>query len=62
MKLSPYVKAVVAAVGTVVTALVPVVADNVFDASEVQSVSGALVAAALTVYGVWKAENKDAEA
>lgn len=58
MKLSPVTKAVVAAVGSLATALAPVVADDVFNASETSQVVAALATAAATVYGVWKARNK----
>lgn len=58
MKLSPVTKAVVAAIGSLATALAPVVADDVFNASETGQVTAALITAAATVYGVWKARNK----
>lgn len=58
MKVSPVTKAVVAAVGTLAVALAPVVADDVFSASETSGVVAALVTAAATVYGVYKARNK----
>ncbi len=60
MKLSPVAKAVVAAVGSLCTALAPVVADDVFSASETGQVASALVLAAATVYGVYKTRNKPA--
>lgn len=60
MKLSPVAKAVVAAVGGLATALAPVVADDMFNASETSQVVSALAVAALTVYGVWKKRNEPA--
>lgn len=58
MKLNPVAKAAVAAVGGLATALAPVVADDVFNASESGQVTAAMATAILTVYGVWKARNK----
>lgn len=57
MKLGPVAKAVVAAVGGLMTVLTPVVADEVLSANEAGQVAAALVVAAATVYGVYKKRN-----
>lgn len=62
MKVSPVAKAVVAAVGALAVALAPVVADDVFNASETAQVVSALVLAVVTVYGVYKKKNADVTA
>lgn len=59
MNVGRVAKAIVAAVGTVVTALTPVVADEVIGLDELGTVVSALVAAAATVYGVWRVPNRD---
>lgn len=50
-------KAVVAAVGTVVTALSAAIADDVLGTDEIGTVVAVVVTAALTVYGVWRTPN-----
>lgn len=50
-------KAVVAAVGGLVTVATGVLADDVIGMSEWCSLLSALVAAGATVYGVWRAPN-----
>jgi hypothetical protein len=55
-----YAKAIAAAVGSVVTVLTGVLADNILSTDEWASLTSAAVAAALTVYAVVKVQNKDA--
>ncbi|AIJ26351.1 hypothetical protein [Amycolatopsis methanolica] len=51
-------KAIVAAIGGLCTAVGPILADNVLDWSEYGTVASALALAAGTVYGVWRVPNK----
>ena len=57
MKVSKVAKAWVAAIGTTVTALAAVFADNIFDGNEAGGLASVVVAAVLTVYGVYKTPN-----
>lgn len=50
-------KAVVAAVGTVVTVLTAALADDVFSASETAEFVSTLVTGAVTVFLVWRVPN-----
>jgi hypothetical protein len=50
-------KALVAAIGTVLTVLVAALADDLVDASETATIISTVVVAALTVYGVWRVPN-----
>jgi hypothetical protein len=50
-------KAVVAAVGMVVTVLTAVLADDVLNASEAGTLTATVVEGALTVYAVWRVPN-----
>lgn len=60
MKTKP-TKAIIASVGTFVTLLSGVFADEVFDtANELPSVISGLVVLGLTIYGVWRVPNKEA--
>jgi hypothetical protein len=54
-------KAVVAAVGLVVTALVAALGDDVIDANEWGSIGGAVVAGIATVTAVYAVKNKPAQ-
>jgi len=54
-------KALVAAAGTIVTALSAAFADNVFDGSEVGGVVSTVVTAAIAVWAVWRVPNKPVE-
>ena len=54
-------KALVAAVGVVVTALTGVLADDVVDVNEVALLVAVLVEAAATVYAVWRVPNEPAD-
>lgn len=58
MRISRVWKAVIAAVGTLVTLLTAAVADDVFNVDESVAVGVALVEAAVTVWGVYKARNE----
>lgn len=51
-------KAVVAAIGTIVTVLTAALADNVLDASEIGQIAAAAITGALTVAGVWAIPNR----
>lgn len=53
-------KAVVAAVGTVVTALTAALADDVLNTNEVGTIISTVVVAALSVYAVWRVPNEQA--
>lgn len=53
-------KAVVAAVGTVVTALSAAFADNVLDNSEIGGIISTVVVGILTVVAVYRVPNQDA--
>lgn len=55
MKLSPYVRAAVAAVGALSVAFSPVVADDVLSTSEVDPVVAAVVTAGLALYSAREA-------
>jgi len=59
VKLSGKAKAVVAAIGTFVTVLGTVLADNVVAADETGQLIVGLVGLVVTVYGVWRVPNKD---
>ncbi|MFF5992571.1 hypothetical protein [Prauserella flavalba] len=61
MKVSEAWKAVIAAMGGVVTVLTATVADDVIGLDEVGSISAALGTLVLTVYGVWRVPNKSPE-
>jgi hypothetical protein len=50
-------KAIVAAVGTVCTALTAALADNVLDGSEAGGIASTVVVGALAVWGVWRVPN-----
>lgn len=52
-----FAKALVAAVGSVVTVLSAALADDVLDVSETGTIVATAVTAALTVYGVWRVPN-----
>lgn len=58
MKVSDKLKAVVAAVGTVVTALTAALADDVLSVDETGNVIAVVIAAAATIYGVYRVPNK----
>lgn len=58
MKVAPYWKTVVQAVGGVVTVATAVLADDVLAVDEIGQLVAALVAAAATTYGVYKVKNK----
>ncbi|PXY25140.1 hypothetical protein BAY59_24245 [Prauserella coralliicola] len=58
MKVSEAWKAIVAAVGGVVTVLTVTVADEVIGLDEVGSLGAAVSTLVLTVYGVWRVPNK----
>ncbi len=51
-------KAVTAAVGGLVTALTPVLADDVLGLDEIETVIAAIAAAVGTVYAVWRVPNR----
>jgi hypothetical protein len=53
-------KAVVAAIGTVVTALSAALADEVLNNNEIGGLVSTVVLAGITVYGVWKVRNEPA--
>lgn len=57
-RLAPVAKAAVAAIGTLATVLVAVLADNALGLDEVETVVAAVVTAAGTVYGVWRTPNR----
>lgn len=59
MRIGKIAKAIVAAVGGLVTAVTPVVADEVIGLDEVGTVAAALAAAVATVYGVWRTPNRN---
>lgn len=52
-------KAVVAAVGTIVTALTAAFTDDVVDIGEVGELTAVVIAAGLTIYGVWRVPNRE---
>lgn len=54
-------KALVAALGTVVTVLTGVLADDVLNVGEIGEVVSTLVTGAITVWAVWGVPNKPAE-
>lgn len=53
-------KAIVAAVGLVVTALTAALSDDVFNVSDAGQVTFTVVTAAVSVYAVWKIPNRPA--
>lgn len=55
-------KAVVAAAGTVVTALTAAFADDVVELNELGNVAAVVIAAGVTIYGVWRVPNQEAPA
>lgn len=55
-----YAKAIAAAVGSIATVLTGVLADDILSTDETASVTAACVTALLTVYAVFKVQNKDA--
>jgi len=57
MRIKRNAKAVIAALGTAVTALSAAAADDLIDAGESTNLVSAVVLGALTVYGVWQARN-----
>jgi len=61
MRVSEAAKAVVAAVGTAVTALSAAFADNILNDNETAGLVSTIVLAVLTVYGVYKTDNEPAE-
>lgn len=58
IKLSPYAKAVVALIGTIVSVVAQVLQDGSFDADETTT----LVVGITTAYGVYATRNKPAKA
>lgn len=50
-------KAIVAAIGMVITALTAILADNVLDANEVGTLVTVLIEAAIAVWAVWAVPN-----
>ena len=50
-------KAIVSAVGVVVTALTAALADDVFNLSDVQGLLSAIIPAAVSVWAVWRVPN-----
>jgi hypothetical protein len=54
-------KAIVTAVGTVVTALSAALADDVLNQSEIGGLVVAAMAAAATIYAVWRVPNRPAD-
>lgn len=54
-------KAIVAAVGTVVTALTAALADEVLSLDEVGQLVAVVIAAAATIWGVWRVPNRPME-
>jgi hypothetical protein len=61
VRVSKVAKAVVAAVGTVATALTGALADDVLNLDEGASLASVLVLAVGTVYAVWRVPNAPAE-
>lgn len=59
MQISDKYKAVVAAVGLVVTALTAAFADDVLSTDEVGNLLATILTAVITVWGVWYVENQD---
>ncbi|GAB3494062.1 hypothetical protein [Amycolatopsis cihanbeyliensis] len=59
MKIGPKLKAIVAAVGTVITAVSDALADNLLGLDETATLASTLVLAAGTVYAVWRVPNRD---
>lgn len=59
MKISDKLKAVVAAVGTVVTALTAAFADDVLNVDEAGNIVAVVVSAGVTIYGVWRVPNQN---
>lgn len=66
MRIKPNLKAWVAGIGSTLTAATACLAtvsvavgDDVIDAQEISSIAGAVALMVGTVYGVWKAENKE---
>lgn len=53
-------KAVVSALGVVVTALTAALADDVFNTADVTALLVAIIPAAASVYAVWRVPNADA--
>lgn len=51
-------KAVVGAIGLVVTALTAILADDIFDANEVGTLVTVLIEAGVAVYAIWRVPNK----
>lgn len=50
-------KAIVGAIGLVVTALTAILADNVFDTSEAGIIVTVVIEAAMTTYAIWRIPN-----
>lgn len=59
LKISNKLKAVVAAIGTVVTATLAAFADDVLSVDETGTVIATVIAAAATIYGVYRVPNKE---
>lgn len=52
-------KAIVAAIGTITTSLSAALADEVMNNNEIAGLTSTVVLAVLTVWGVWRVENKE---
>lgn len=50
-------KAIVAAIGVIITALTGALADDVFSASEIGELVALAIESVLTIYAVWKIPN-----
>ncbi len=56
--MSKYAKAIVAAVGAIVSVLTAAYADDIFNASEIGTVIAVLIEQGVTVWGVFQARNQ----
>lgn len=54
-------KAIVSAIGTVVTALSAALADDVLNQSEIGGLVVTIIAAGATIYAVWRVPNRPAD-
>lgn len=59
MRISDKYKAIVAAIGTTATAFSAALSDNVLGMDEVGSLVTTVLTAGATVYGVWRAPNRE---
>lgn len=50
-------KAIVGAIGLVVTSLTAILADDVFNANEAATLAGVLVEAAIAIWAIWRVPN-----